>query len=508
VTLAAQAAKNVGAIWLNLLVHGIVGFFLSPLILHRLGDELFSLWVLIFSLTGYCGLLDLGIRAAVVRYTAKFAQLEDRSELAKLISTALGFYGGMALLSLLLTGIGYFYLPVLFKVPAADLNAARVLLLMAGTGVALSFPLNLFAAIIEAMQRFTYLGFGQIVVTLLRALAIVIALASGGKLLAIGGITVGVNLLSSVLFTGIALKILPIRLSISRIDRRSFHKMIAYGALAFLIPLADKLRFQSDAMVIGAFLSAPAITSFSVAAKLVEYSGYAIRGVAQIFTPLSSQMHAAGDYASLRRILVTGNFASALISFPLCVILLVLGKSILEVWVGPKYVPSYPILVLLAIPRSLYVAQSASIKLLMGMGEHGRLAYVLLTEGIVNVALSIFLVRRAGLFGVALGTTIPLAVTSLFFLPLHVSGKLQMPIRRYLRQTYLVPALLCLPLALALWAAERQYPAHSLRGLMVKLAFGAVIYGAGTGSVMLSRARSSGSWKKWVQTLRSEMRAF
>ena len=96
--LKAQAAKNVGAIWLNLLVHGLVGLFLSPFILHRLGDELFSLWVLIFSLSGYCGLLDLGIRSAVVRYTAKVVQLEDREGLARIVSTSLGFYAGMAML--------------------------------------------------------------------------------------------------------------------------------------------------------------------------------------------------------------------------------------------------------------------------------------------------------------------------------------------------------------------------------------------------------------------------
>jgi O-antigen/teichoic acid export membrane protein len=127
-----RVTKNVGAIWLNLFVHAAVGFFLAPFILHQLGDQLFSLWVLVFALTGYYGLLDLGIRSATVRYVAKFASVNDQDGLAKFVNTSLAFYCGIGLLSLLVTGIGYFYLPILFKLASADLLGARVLWLIAG----------------------------------------------------------------------------------------------------------------------------------------------------------------------------------------------------------------------------------------------------------------------------------------------------------------------------------------------------------------------------------------
>jgi hypothetical protein len=42
VSLKAQAVMKVTATWLGLLVHALVGFFLSPFILHRLGDQAFS----------------------------------------------------------------------------------------------------------------------------------------------------------------------------------------------------------------------------------------------------------------------------------------------------------------------------------------------------------------------------------------------------------------------------------------------------------------------------------
>ena len=40
--------RNVGSSWFALGLNILVGLFLSPYILHHLGDEAFGLWVLIF----------------------------------------------------------------------------------------------------------------------------------------------------------------------------------------------------------------------------------------------------------------------------------------------------------------------------------------------------------------------------------------------------------------------------------------------------------------------------
>ena len=47
--------KNVGSSWFSLSTDVAVGIFLSPFILHRLGDTAFGVWILIFSITGYYG---------------------------------------------------------------------------------------------------------------------------------------------------------------------------------------------------------------------------------------------------------------------------------------------------------------------------------------------------------------------------------------------------------------------------------------------------------------------
>lgn len=504
-SLRAQAVKNVTATWLGLLAHAIVGLLLSPFILHRLGDDAFSLWVLVFAATGYFGLLDFGIRSSIVKYTAKFLATNDRDELSRYLSTSLAFYCAIALVVLVATAAGYFYLQVLFKVPGSVLSSARILFLLAGTSVALTFPLSVFAGALEGAQKFSWLHLSQMGIVLLRALLIVTALLRGGGLLAIGAITVAMNLLSYAVFTGMALRALPFRLNPRLVDAKVFRKMAAYGIFAFAILAAEKLRFQSDPMVIGAILSSSAIASFSIAARLVDYASYAVRSMSQIFTPMSSQFHAAGDLDRLQRTFVAGNRASALIIFPICVAFVVLGKPILEVWVGPKYIPNYSILVLLIIPRTLYLAQSTSIRILLGMGRHRALAAVLLLEGGVNLVLSLVLTRRFGVVGAAWGTAIPLACTSLFFLPQHLCRLLNIPLRNFLSRAYTLPAILCAGPAILLGFLQNQFPVHTYARLILEFAGAGVIYCAGLLWIFLRSTSSSFyTWEGLAQLLESK----
>ena len=499
--LRLQAVKNVTATWLGLAVHALVGFFLSPFILHRLGDEAFSVWILIFALTGYFGLLDFGIRSALVKYTAKFIALNDAEQLSRYLSTGLAFYTGIAVVIVLATAGASFYLPSLFRLPAALLGVARTLFLLSSIGIALTFPLGVFAAALEGLQKFSWLQLSQIGITLLRAALIVIALMNGSGLLAIGTITVAINVLSYVVFALMALYLLPVRLSIRYVDRLAFREMAGYGVFAFAILAAERLRFQSDAMVIGALLSATAITYFSIGARLVEYASYAVRSMSQIFTPMSSHFHATGDLVRLQRIFVGGNRASAFIVFPLCITLIVLGRPIIEAWVGVRYVASYAVLVVLIIPRTLYLAQSTSIRILLGMGRHGVLASVLLLEGLVNLLFSLLLVRRFGIVGAAWGTAIPLACTSLFFLPQHLCRILEMPLAVFLIRAYRLPLVLSAFQAAVLWFVSRQFPAHTYLGVGFQIAIGATVFCAGSYWALLNSGSRPRSWHAFVQLL-------
>jgi O-antigen/teichoic acid export membrane protein len=137
------------------------------------------------------------------------------------------------------------------------------------------------------------------------------------------------------------------------------------------------------------------------------------------------------------------------------------------------------VLMLLIVPKTLYRAQAASTRILFGMAQHRALAVVAILEGVINVGLSIALVRHLGIVGDTLGTTIPLLGTSLLFLPLYMCRLLEVPLKTFLSRAYLLPLILCAPPAAVLtlmqhWFAPRTYPA-----LLVQVVVGGLVYSVG-----------------------------
>jgi O-antigen/teichoic acid export membrane protein len=184
---------------------------------------------------------------------------------------------------------------------------------------------------------------------------------------------------------------------------------------------------------------------------------------------------------------MSGNRACALVMFPMTVILIVLGKSLIEAWVGPRYVSSYVVLLILLIPTALYEAQASSNRLLFGMSLHKSLAYVVLMEGVANVILSVSLVRPLGIVGDAIGTAIPLLCTALFFLPRHMCRQLNIPIRKFLVDAYFYPIVLCIPMTLVLMVMQHSFYAHRYLQLFLNLLAGVTAYGIAVAWFVVTR---------------------
>lgn len=478
-SLKRQALKNVGSSWFGLAANMVIGFFMLPFILHRLGDTAFGLYLLAFSVTGYYGLFGFGVRSSVVRYVSKYVATDDRENLNRVLNTTLFMYGVVAVTLLLVSAVGAYYVDSIFRVSPAFLSSAQVLFFMIGAAIALGFPLVIFEATLEGLQKFYFINVASVATAVLRAALIIVALEHGLGLLTVAGITVGLGIVRGLAYVVAALRSLHVEWGRRFLDWATFRMTGVYGLKTFVIDIAGRLRWQSDAMIIGLFLSPAAITFYSVGSKLSNYPGRFVDGLASIFLPMASHFEALGDKNRLRQILIAGNRACSLVAFPFVVVLVILGKPIISRWVGPSYISSYTVLILLLIPLALQWAQDTSIRMLFAMERHGWLAVVRIVEGVAKISLSILLVRGLGIDGVALGTTIAMTAVSVFFLPAYACRLLDIRLSRFLAETYAAPLALCIPLVGVLLLLERIVPPADIWGLLAELSCGGIVYGAG-----------------------------
>jgi O-antigen/teichoic acid export membrane protein len=483
-----QIIKNVGSNWVALATNVLVGIFLSPFILHRLGDAAFGIWVLIFSITGYYGLFDLGIRSSVVRYVSKAKASGDLNYASKVISTSLFSYTCIGAFAFVITVFASLYVDRFFHIDRVFESQTRWLLLMVGTAVALGFPLGVASGVLEGLQKFDVLSWTNVASTLLRAVLIVLALRHGYGLLMAAFITVVLPLIFSVLRTVMAARMLPVALGLRFVDRATVREMAGYSGTMLIMIVSARLRFKSDSIIIGTFLSSVAITFFNIGSRIVDYAGEVVESLAQIFVPMSSHSHALGDIDRLRKIFVAGNRFCSFTIFPICAILIILGRSVIEAWVGQRYVAqSYPVMLILLLSTTTLLAQAASPRVLLGMSKHRTWAMVVLTEGIVNIVISILLVRPYGIVGDAIGTAAPLAVTTLCFLPWHLCRQLHIRMSLYLREAYLLPVMVCVPLIAVLLLMKQWFIPHNYLQLAVHLGVAGAVYGLALGWAFASK---------------------
>ena len=475
-----QILKNVGSSWFALGINVIVGIFISPFILHHLGDAAFGIWVLIFSVTGYYGLFDLGIRSSIIRYVSKYTATDDREKLAQFINTALFTYTGIGVVCMVVTALLSSSVEHFFKIPPEMHSQTRLLLLMVGASVSLGFPLGVFGGMLEGLQRFYILNWTSIGATLVRAVLIVYFLNRGYGLLTVALLTVGLPIFSSILRAIIVFRVCPVPLGLKHVDRASFRHMANYGGTTFLVLVASRLRFRTDELVLGTMMSTVAVTWFNIGARIVDYAQEFVSSLAQVFVPMSSQSEATGNLDRVRKIYIAGNRVCAFLILPITAILILFGKHIIRIWVGARYVPhSYPVLVVMIIPFALMLAQAASTRVLFGLGKHQTMATITVIEGIANLVLSIALVRPLGIVGDALGTAIPLSFTCLVFLPRHMKKQIGVPVGTFLREAYTLPILLTVPLVGTLWLANRYFYPRNLIQLTIETLAVSSVYGAG-----------------------------
>jgi O-antigen/teichoic acid export membrane protein len=152
-----------------------------------------------------------------------------------------------------------------------------------------------------------------------------------------------------------------------------------------------------------------------------------------VVSSLFSRQEGGKDFGALRTTFFFASKISVCVSTFVGFGLVAWGKPFITRWMGAQYLDSYPPLVLLVLGCAIGLWQLPSIGLLYGISKHKYLALLTSLEALANLLLSLLFVRRYGMFGVALGTFLPMTLVKLFVQPFYVCHVLSVSYSDYLR---------------------------------------------------------------------------
>jgi O-antigen/teichoic acid export membrane protein len=180
-----------------------------------------------------------------------------------------------------------------------------------------------------------------------------------------------------------------------------------------------------------------------------------------MFTSVFSRKEGAKDHEAIRKTYFFASKISICIASFVAFGMIAWGKPFIARWMGVQYLDAYPVLVALVVGYYLALAQGPAVGLLFGLSRHKYFALVNSVEGIVNLLLSILLVRRYGIVGVALGTLVPMTLSSVIIQPIYVCRMAGIDYFEYVRRTgrtlAIVVGSLVLPVLLSVRFAVPDY---------------------------------------------------
>ncbi len=444
--------------------NAVVAFFMMPFVVRSLGDRMYGFWTLVATFLGYYGLLDFGLSSAVHRHIGWALGAGDREKSGQVFNTALLLYSVLGLAALVVTGVLAALAPVICRSPQDASLFWRVILIL-GVSNAIGFPLRTFGGVLAAQLRYDIMSALELVSLFVRTALVVWVVASGHGVLALAWVTFLSGIPSSVLCVYFSKRSLPgLRFSLREWRGGEARRLLSYSSFAFIAQVADRLRFHVDAFVIMAFVSLSAVTHYNVAAMLSQYFIGFVVAFMGVFQGVFSWQHGAGDRDAMRKTFFFATKLSVCISAFVGFGLIVWGKPFIERWMGRKYLDAYPCLVFLVAGCLCALSQNPSVSLLFSTAKHRFYALFNSIEGVANLLLSIALVHRFGIVGVAFGTFLPMVIMKLVIQPIYVCRVSSISYLDYARVMARTLGAVCLSLSIPLLVSLR-YAAPDYRVL-------------------------------------------
>jgi O-antigen/teichoic acid export membrane protein len=445
--------RNMTSNWVAILVNVALSFVLAPITVASLGNVYYGIWTLLMQFTGYLWLFDFGVRESVVKYVAQHHASGAPDRVASTVHTAVSIYSLVAAVAMAGSVALAVALPHFFNIPADAVSAARVTTLLAGATVAQSFVFNVYVGVLMGLEKFYLMARLGVIFSIGRAIVVFALLSAGYGIIPLAIVQFLVTLASNLIIYRMCVAQLPyVSLRWVRPAREQAMTLLNYGKYVLVANLGDKIVFATDSIIIGMFLPISAVTYFAIGSSLIDYFRSFIISLGTLLNPLSSSLEARNRNDTIGLVVLSSAKFMVILGLPVCIGFIILGERFIDLWMGAEYgLPAGQILAILAAGHLAGLPYYTISGVLQGLGRHRILAMSRVFEGIANLLLSLFLVRKYGLIGVALGTVIPHVIVVCVILPIFLPRVVSINLRDYYASAYARTFAASVPFWFACW---------------------------------------------------------
>lgn len=461
--------RNLTANWVGFGTNLVVMFFLSPFIVHTLGVTQYGIWQLLTVLTGYMGILDLGVRASTGRYIILFLGKKEFDKVDETIRTGLGLYacvGGLIFVSSIIIASIF---PWIFPSAPSEYHAVvSAILPILAVNIWVSALRTVLSSVLTAHERFDLSRGSDLIMLAIQTVGTVAALKFGYQLIGLTAAVVGSNIIGLLVTYYLAnrihveLKLWPLILKKERVS-----ELWNYGIGAFIIAISAKIIGQTDFILVGNLISVDAVAVYGVGAMLLYYSNTVLGQIGYTFFPALQRAVAQDEMGSARWLLFRQIRLAMILGIAMFVGFIFFGEAFIQLWMfhPEKFTIEYVrqaalVMAILSGSKLLTLFSYGCRAILNATGHIGFSAKMTLVQAFSNLILSILfvVVLDWGLAGVAAGTFMARLLADTFIVPPYACQKAGIKYRSYLAIVGGRGVLTCLLFAAICYGVQQLLP--------------------------------------------------
>lgn len=402
----AVLSRNIAASLVRVGVASVVALVLPAYLTHRLPVSVYGAWVLILQLGAYVSFLDFGVQTGVAKFVAEYEARSDDAAASQRASAGFIIMAIGGLLGLALTiGVAW-EVPRLFRtMPEALYYDVRLGVLLVGGSLAFQLVCSVFGAIFLGLQRYGIPMAIAVVNRVLYTIVICMTVYLHGSLAEMGlGVAV-VNVATSIVQI-IAWRKLANRIKISwrSTDPLVIKQMMRYCATLSIWSICMVFVSGLDLTIVGHY-DYSQTAYYSIAILPTNFVVMIIASMMGPLLPASSALSTQRTPAEMGQILARTTRYSSMMLLLTGLPLIICGFPILRLWVGPSYaLHSFEYLQILVLANILRNSCLPFATMIVATGKQGYAAVAAVSEALVNLGASLYLVIHYGAVGVAFGT--------------------------------------------------------------------------------------------------------
>ena len=430
----------------------LVNIVCTPIILNKLGQSEFGLYNVTASIISYLSLLTLGFGASYIRFYSRYKAQNDEDGIAKLNGLYMVVFLIMGAVALALGLVLSFNSSILFNstYSASDLHTAKILLLLLTFNMAISFPMSVYSAIITSQEEFIFqkiINIGKTVLSpAISIVAIFLGYGSIGMVVTITALSLVIDAIN-IFYCKVKIKA---RFKFGKLDKFLLKEILIFSFFIAINQLIDQLNAQTDKIILGKAINAAAVAVYTIASTIYTmYVNFSV-AVHSVFAPKIHKIVNSGDSDTDNQLTELFIKIGRIQFFILMLILsgfVFFGKYFIGIWAGPDYDIAYYLILILMVPSTVPLIQNIGIEIQRAKNKHQFRSLVYLLVAVINVAISIILVKFYGIVGVTIGTAFANIVGCCIIMNIYYHKKIGLNIIKFWKSILRASLGLILPAA-------------------------------------------------------------